>query len=257
MAKKYLISSMRRRRILMRKLNGMVMRPNQDSGECLTEVVQQRDELKHVGESFTEACILDLIREGLSDEYEPIRFATERVPEISLKQIEIAMRNIYANRVARSICSKVQPAIGRESAMMVSSSLKRICSYWNKPGDKKAQCFKFLRESGVRPIPSSGAGRRCRFHNTDLHDNTDCFTQQQQRGNCRGSGYTLGNNKSGNANMAVMAAALTRAEPTQQAQPTEGLPLSSPLPRLLQLLLRLLRLLLRLLELPLRRFRLP
>ena len=69
----------------MHKLDGMVMGPNQDPEEYLTEVFQQRDELEHIGESFTEACILDLILEGRSDEYDPIRFATERDSEILLK----------------------------------------------------------------------------------------------------------------------------------------------------------------------------
>ena len=76
---------MQQRRILMRKLNGMTIRPNQDPDIYLTEVFQQRDELEHVGESFTEARNLDIILEGLSNEYEPIRFAAERDPEISLK----------------------------------------------------------------------------------------------------------------------------------------------------------------------------
>ena len=69
----------------MRKLNGMTMTPNQDSDEYLTQVFQQQDELEHIGETFTEARILDIILEGLSDEYEPIRFTAERDPEISLK----------------------------------------------------------------------------------------------------------------------------------------------------------------------------
>ena len=34
----------------MRKLNDMVMMPNQHPDEYLTEVVQQWDELKHIGE---------------------------------------------------------------------------------------------------------------------------------------------------------------------------------------------------------------
>ena len=45
--------------------------------------------------------ILDLMLEGLSDEYEPIRFAAEQDSEISLKEVEITMRNMYAKRVAR------------------------------------------------------------------------------------------------------------------------------------------------------------
>ena len=72
MGEKYLNFSMQRRRILIRKLNGMTMRPNQNSDEYLTEVFQQRDELEHIGESFTEAEILEIILEGLSDEYEPM-----------------------------------------------------------------------------------------------------------------------------------------------------------------------------------------
>ena len=56
---KYLNSSMQRRHILMCKMNGMTMRPNQDPDEYLTEVFQQRDELEHIGESYTRraSCI--------------------------------------------------------------------------------------------------------------------------------------------------------------------------------------------------------
>ena len=56
----------------MRKLDSMAMTPHQDPDEYLTEVFQQRDELEYIGESFTEARILDITLEGLSDEYEPI-----------------------------------------------------------------------------------------------------------------------------------------------------------------------------------------
>ena len=66
----------------MRKLNGMAMKPNQGSDEYLTEGFYHRNELEHIGESFTEARMLNLILEGLSDEYEPIQFAAERDPEI-------------------------------------------------------------------------------------------------------------------------------------------------------------------------------
>ena len=91
MGEKYLNSSMQRRRVLMRKLNDMTMTPNQDPDEYLTQIFQQRDELEHIGETFTKARILNIILEGLSDEYEPIRFAAERDPDTSLKEIEITM----------------------------------------------------------------------------------------------------------------------------------------------------------------------
>ena len=63
----------------------MVMMSNQDPDEYLSEMFPPRDELEHIGESFTEVRILDLILESLSDEYEPIKFTVERDPEILLK----------------------------------------------------------------------------------------------------------------------------------------------------------------------------
>ena len=69
----------------MRKLNSMVIRPNEDPDEYLTRMFQQRDELEHIGESFTGTRILDFILEGPINKYEPIRFAAERDPDISLK----------------------------------------------------------------------------------------------------------------------------------------------------------------------------
>ena len=50
---KYLNSSVQRWRILILKLNGMVIMQNQDPGEPFAEVFQQRDELEKIGESCT------------------------------------------------------------------------------------------------------------------------------------------------------------------------------------------------------------
>ena len=46
----------------------MAMRPNDDPGEYFTVVFQQQGELEHIGDSLTEACIWDIIVEGLSGE---------------------------------------------------------------------------------------------------------------------------------------------------------------------------------------------
>ena len=99
-----------------------------------TEGFQQRDELEHIDESFTEARILDIILEGLTDEYEPIRFAAEREPEISLKGIEITMRNMYASYVAHGDGSTFWREKRCQSAMTASSGFKRSCDYCSKPG---------------------------------------------------------------------------------------------------------------------------
>ena len=158
-AEKYFNSSMQRWHILMRKLNGMNLKPNQDSDEYLTGVFQQRDELEPIGESFTDARVLGIILKGLSDKYEPIRFTVERDPEISANKKEITMRNLYPNRVARGDGSTFSREKGRQSAMTVSSGFTGSCNYCKKPGLKQFQCFKFLRDFGGGPSPSSGAGK--------------------------------------------------------------------------------------------------
>ena len=108
----------------MRNLNGMIMMANQDPDEYLTKKFQQRDELEHIGESFTEARILDFILKGINNEYELIRFAAEWDPEISLEKIKTMLRNMHANRVARGGGSTFLHRKGRASAMTASSGFK-------------------------------------------------------------------------------------------------------------------------------------
>ena len=188
----------------MRKLNGMTMMLNQDPYKYLTEIFQQKNELEHIGERFTDARILDIILEDLSGEYESIRFAAERDREIWVKEIEITMRNMYVNRVARSDGSTFSREKGHQSAMSASSGFEGSRDCCSRPGHKQAQCFELLRESGEGELPSRGAGRRswCGLHNTHLNDNANCRTQQQQRGNGSGSGSgnNRGNNSRGNSN---------------------------------------------------------
>lgn len=71
----------------MHQLGSKIMSPNQDLDHYITKVYELRDKLKHIGESFSEARIMDLILEGLTDDYQQIRFAVERDPDISFKQI--------------------------------------------------------------------------------------------------------------------------------------------------------------------------
>ena len=109
----------------------MVMMSNQEPDEYLTKVLQQRDELEHIGKSFTEARILDFILEGLSDEYKPVRFVAERDPKTLLKEIEITMRNMHANRVTRGGTSNFLREKRRESAMTASSGFNGSCDVCN------------------------------------------------------------------------------------------------------------------------------
>ena len=137
----------------------------------------------------------------METEFESIRFAVERDSEISLKKNDIAMRNMYANRVARGDGSTFLRGKERESAMMASSGFKGGRVYCNTSGHKTAQCFKTLCKSGGGPLPSRDSERSwCSLHNTHLHYNANCRVQQQQRGNGGSSGNIRGNYDLGNGN---------------------------------------------------------
>ena len=71
-----------------------------------------------------------------------------------MKEIEITMRNMYANRVTRSDGSTFSRLKGHQSAMTASSGFKGSRDYYRKPGHKQAQCFEFLRESAEGELPS-------------------------------------------------------------------------------------------------------
>lgn len=101
MTEKCLNFSMQRRCLLMRQFDSKIMSPKQDPDQYMKEVHQLRDEVEHIGETFSETRIMYLILEGLTDDYEQIRFAAERDPDISLKEIEVTIRNMYVDRMAR------------------------------------------------------------------------------------------------------------------------------------------------------------
>ena len=183
----------------MCKLKIMVMKQNQDPDEYGTDVFQQQDEFEHIGESFMETGVLDLILEGLSDVYEPIRFAAERDIEMSLN-INKTMHNMYANDVARGGGSTVSRGKGRKSAIPVSPGLMKRGGFCSKPGHKRPSASNFCVSLSECHYLSSGATRRiwCNLHNTNLYENADCRVQRKQGGNGGGGGNGRGNSNRSN-----------------------------------------------------------
>ena len=141
---------------------------------------QQRDELKTIGESFTEVHILDLILKSLSDVDEPIRFATNLDLKISLNEIETTMCTKYSKGRARRGGATVLRGKGRESAMTACSGFEKSCNNCSKLSHTKA-CFKFLRKSSWGSISWSDALRRtwCSLNSTRLQNNANWRIQQQ------------------------------------------------------------------------------
>ncbi|CAM9512073.1 unnamed protein product, partial [Sphacelaria rigidula] len=116
---KYENSSKQRRRILMRQLDNIKILPGQDPDVFLTKMYELRDQLVYMGEPISDDRLTDTAVEGLTDEYDRIKYDAERDPDFSISDIEVTMKNMSSNRVVRGILSN--GVRGRDSAMIAAS----------------------------------------------------------------------------------------------------------------------------------------
>ena len=112
----------------------MVMTEGQDPDFFKDEVYYLHHELVYIGEVFNDDSILDIVLEGLTDEYLQIKYSAEADDDFTLDRAAITMLNIYANRAVRNGPSR--KAKGRESAMVVTPTPPAVETYSHckKPG---------------------------------------------------------------------------------------------------------------------------
>ncbi|CAM9592631.1 unnamed protein product, partial [Sphacelaria rigidula] len=131
----------------MRELNSVTMSPGQDPDTSLSKVYQLRDELDNVGEAISEERLTGIVIDGLTSEYDLIKYNAERDPDISVQSIETITRNMYANRMARKYTSG--KSHGRDSSLLVISLSKSLnqsqkfrgnCYTCGKPGHQARDC---------------------------------------------------------------------------------------------------------------------
>ena len=120
----------------------MVMTEGQDPDIFINEVYYLRDELVDIGVVINDDSILDIVLEGLTDEYLQIKYSAEADDEFTLDRAVITMRNMYARRAMRNGPSRKSK--GRESAMVVTPTPSAVvtCSRCKKPGHLFENCFK-------------------------------------------------------------------------------------------------------------------
>lgn len=67
----------------------------------MTRVYQRRDELAYMSKAESDERITDIVLEKHHVEYDMVKINAERDPDFALQEIEVTMRNMYANnRVA-------------------------------------------------------------------------------------------------------------------------------------------------------------
>lgn len=106
----------------MRQLDNIIMSPDQDSHLFLTKVFELRDQLVYMGEPISDERLTDIVIEGSTDDHHQIRYGAKRDPDVSIPDIEVTMRNMYSDRVARGILTN-NGVRGRELAMIAALPL--------------------------------------------------------------------------------------------------------------------------------------
>ncbi|CAM9666887.1 unnamed protein product [Sphacelaria rigidula] len=99
------------------------MSPGQDPDVVLAKLFHHRDELMHIGEPISDERLADIVVEGLTSEYDQIKFSAERDPDSSIGEIESTLCNIRSH--------------GRDSSMLAAA----ISNSSNQPAKFREKCY--------------------------------------------------------------------------------------------------------------------
>ena len=105
---------------MIRQLDNLKISPGQDPDKFLPKRFYLRDQLVFMGEPIFDDRLTDIVIEGLTDDYDRVKYDAERDPDLSISDIEVTLRSMYSNRVARNILGN-KGSRGRESAMIAAS----------------------------------------------------------------------------------------------------------------------------------------
>lgn len=157
----------------MRQLNNVTMSHGQDPDVLLTQVYQLPDKMVYMGDAISDERLTDIIIEGLIDHYDQIRYNGKRDPDFSVSGNEVAMRNMYYDRVARGSLTK--GVHGRESAMVAALLLDSSATSTNSRGECYS-CGKpshHMRDCCSERQANNGNGpiKLCKLYRVDKHDN--------------------------------------------------------------------------------------
>ena len=158
---------------MIRQLDNLKMSPGQDPDEFLTKIFEPRDQLVYVREPISDDRLTDIVIEGLTDDYDRVKYDAERDPDLSISDIEVTLRNMYSNRVARNILGN-KGSRRRESVMIAasppessvtSSKFKGKCFLCGRVGHHARDCrSRQQTNSRTRRVKWSS------LHRTDKHD---------------------------------------------------------------------------------------
>lgn len=193
---KYDINSAQQPQLPMRKLDSMQITLGQDSGLFFVKVQQLADQLAELNETVSDAPLADILLQGLTDDYELMRFHADRDPDLfCLDDITSTVCNTCINRLVRSDRFKTE---GGAIALVASLQRRQATpdddkclncgksEHWNKDCRKKQElrpdcassnhstCKGRKKKAHSRAASNGGAGARQK-----LQSGVHCITRER------------------------------------------------------------------------------
>ena len=124
-----------RRRELDREMEACVMKPGTDPDVFITKVLHLAEQIEFIGGVVPEERRTDIILQGLSSEYEMIRYSASADNSYNLEKISQTARNLWYNR-SRNAKTGEHKSSARDAGMTV------ITQPWRSQSrDERVKCF--------------------------------------------------------------------------------------------------------------------
>lgn len=164
------------------------MEDGQDPDEYINEATRLRELLKEMEEPITDRRFMDIILQGLTNEYRDVKLMTWKDPEFDLPKMQPVLRHLYLDEVSR----KKNP-FGRPNtaAVMTAASTPEhavvICHRCGMAGHYKVGCAMPAKtgektsNSGKKHASGGGGKKWCSVHRSTTHSDEECYKQQEKQ----------------------------------------------------------------------------
>ena len=172
----------------MRKLEHSRMEPGEDPDTYFVRIEQLIDDLAVLDEPITQHRKMDVILNGLTSDYNLVKFQAMKDSELSLDDLMLMMRNLYVNGLIRrpGYTNHRGSAMFSDGSMTMDKSRLK-CHGCGKFGHFKIDCRANTAGRGrpSRKVDTSSTKKAtarntwCSFHKSTSHNDSDCYKLKQ------------------------------------------------------------------------------
>jgi len=176
---KYLSITNESIRATQRALTEIQMEVGQDPDEYINEATLLRDRLHEMKEPITDRHFMDIILQGLTDQYKDVKLMIWKDPDIKFDKIQSVLRHVYQDEQSRN---RIGGVYGRGAAgaiaMTAAAAKTVICHNCGVAGHYERGC---AMPSKRKPKSKEQGKKWCSIHNTTSHSDEECYNQGAEK----------------------------------------------------------------------------